>query len=209
MIDKTSFNSTNSILRSISMAVIGILIVFIISCWLGQSLVAAGYNKEELKLLAAAVFIPGMCLGLIGLLTIGYICFPNYNDKIENYATQSLGKVLLCLVTGVINTVLVLILFNIPIIRMVALIFFVIFGTIGLGNLTKIIGDKVYSISGEDTTPFKSLVTGIIFLIMIQLLPFLGQAIFVIVTCIGLGSAIIALFVKKTNEPASIHQETP
>ncbi|MEW5818924.1 MAG: hypothetical protein AB1782_01920 [Cyanobacteriota bacterium] len=206
MIKNIDNSNATSILRSISMSIVGMVVILVVSCWIGQTLISAGTSKEELNIIFLAIFAPAILLGFVGLVIISYIPFPKYNEKIEYYINSSFGKVLLCLLTGAINIVLILILFQIPVIKILALAFFIIYVSIGLSNISKIIGDRIYLIANEETTPFRSLVTGIILLEILNLLPIVGQILFVVAILIGLGGTIIALFIKKSGEPNSIHQ---
>lgn len=206
MINNNEISGKYNILRPISMALVGLLTVTVISCWLGQVLVASGLPKEHLNFIFLAVFLPAVFLGIVALTSISYLLFPDYNDKIENYLSSSKKKVFLCLITGIVNTVLVVVLLNIKIIAIFVLIFFVVFTTVGFSNTCKIIGDKVYNISGEETTHFKSLITGVLFFEMLLVLPFIGQFFFVVALLISLGAAIIALFLKRVGDANSIHQ---
>lgn len=196
-----------NILKPISLSLVGIVIITIISLWLAGSLVAAGIPKKDLAFIALTLCIPATFLGLIPLLIVSYIGFPNYNSKIEYYTNASLGKIVLCLLTGAINTTLTVVLLNIPVLNVIALIFFVIFTSLGLSIICKIVGDKVYLIAREDTTPFKSLITGILLLEMLLILPVLGQLLFAVCLLIGLGGAIIALFIKQV-EPSKPDSNT-
>lgn len=198
MILEKNLDTGTNIINPITLTLVGINLVAVLCLCLAQ--LSGLHGKEELKFIFLALIIPAVFVGIFALLVIGYLLIPAYNAKIEYNLNLSIGKTILCLITGAINFFIILFLLKIPVINVIALIFLVIFGVIGFSNLAKLLGDKIYSLSLETSNSFKSLITGIIILELLAVLPIFGQILFIVSFLIGFGAAIIALFVKKSTD---------